>query len=108
MNVTGAITPKHPSGFMALPSTRLGTWSAWLLVVALVLVLANNLIDVPARQIEVVNRLANLTAFLAIVATGATGAVAILSKHERSWVAFLAVAFLVFALAMNLGAMLFP
>ncbi|MCU0958722.1 MAG: hypothetical protein MUF48_01335 [Pirellulaceae bacterium] len=44
MNEPQGVAPKRALGFLSLPSTSVGKWSARLLVVSLVLILLNNLV----------------------------------------------------------------
>lgn len=107
MSTTGVVAPKQSSSFLSMPSTSLGKWSAWLLVLSIVLVLVLNLVVLPAALPEMTENIAGLTMFACVLASGATGLLAIVMKHERSWVPFLALVALVFVLAMNIGPMLF-
>jgi cytochrome bd-type quinol oxidase subunit 2 len=102
--------PKRTTGFLSLPSTGVGKWSAWLLLVSIVLVLLNNLVVMPHTEqrtsLELAQRAFNLAVFLCIGLAGGTGLFAIVSKRERSWVAFVSVILLVVAIAFNLGPLL--
>ncbi len=92
---------------MSLPSTGLGTWSAWLLSVSIVLVLVNNIAVMPLTErsasLELAQSAFNLAVFLCLGFAGATGLLAIISRHERSWVAFTSVLLLAIAVAFNVG-----
>ncbi len=107
MSTLGVVSPKHPSRFFSLPSTSLGKWSARLLVLAIALTFLFNLVVLPAQLPEMAENAAGLTLFVCVLATGVTGLVAIVGKHERSWTAFAAVVVLLFVVAMNLGPLVF-
>lgn len=106
MSTHGVVAPKQPSGFLALPVTRLGKWSAWLLVISIALILVNNVAVIPATEqasgLDAVQSVVNLTVFLCAAAAGITGLLAMIMKHEHSWAVYVAVMLLLFALAMNL------
>lgn len=110
MTHSAVVTPERASGFLSLPSTGLGKWSAGLLVLALVLLLLNNAVVMPRTEqlpgFDAVQRGINLSVFLSVVAAGACSAVAIVKKREHSWILFAAVLLLALALALNLGALL--
>lgn len=110
MDAPGPVTPKPLPGFLSLPSTGLGKWSAWLLVASFVLILLNNAVVMPwterAGDLDLVQGAVNLTAFLVVAAAGLTGLVAASWKRERSAVVFLSILLLAFALAMNLAEVL--
>lgn len=99
--------PERTLGFMSLPSTATGRWSAWLLLLSIVLVLLNGLVVMPLTEqrvsLDPAQRVFNLVVFLCLSAAGIAGLFAIVVKRERSWAAFLAVLLLVLATALNLG-----
>jgi len=107
MNELEKATPKRASGFLSLPSTGVGKWSAWLLLISLVLILLNNLVVMPQTEqgtsLELVQRAFNLAVFLCVVFAGVTGLFAIVMKRERSWALFVSVVLLVLVTALNLG-----
>jgi len=107
MNEPEQNTQKRSSGLASLPSTSIGRWSAWLLLIAVALILLNNLVVMPETEqrtgLELAQQLFNLAAGLCIVFAGVTSLLAIVKKRERSWVLMLSVLLLVFALAFNLG-----
>jgi cytochrome bd-type quinol oxidase subunit 2 len=78
--------------FMAMPSTRLGRVSAWLLVAALVLtVVSMAVLGDALPSIGKVNT-GPLVGVLVMVAALVTGVVAMIRDRERSWAVWLAVA----------------
>jgi F0F1-type ATP synthase membrane subunit a len=107
MSTSGVVAPKGVSSFLSMPTTVLGRWSAWLLVLSIVLVLVFNLVVLPAALPEMAENAVGLTLFTCFLASGVTGFLAIVMKHERSWVAFLATVLFLAVLAMNLGPILF-
>lgn len=110
MNEPERVTPKRASGFLSLPATGVGKWSAWLLVVSLVLILLNNLVVMPETEqrpsLELTQKAFNLSVFLCVAFAGVTSLFAILMKRERSWVMFAAVLLFIVAVGFNLGAYL--
>lgn len=110
MNEPVGVTPKRASGFLSLPSTGVGKWSAWLLVVSLVLILLNNLLVMPVTEqhtnLELAQKAFNLTVFLCVALAGVTGLFAIVMKRERSWAVFVAVLLFSMAVGLNLAAYL--
>ncbi len=107
MSTHGVIAPKQPSGFFSLPATRPGKWSAWLLVISIAMILVNSVAVMPATEqasgLDAVQSVVNLTVFLCTAAAGITGLLAMIMKHEHSWTIYVAVALLLFTLAMNLA-----
>jgi len=105
------VTPKPAAGFLSLPASRIGKWSAWLLVVSLILVLLNNLVIMPRTEqntdLQLAQRIFNLFVFLCAIAAGLTGLLAVVIKRERSWVLFVSILLLIFAVAMNAGPLLY-
>lgn len=85
------------SGFLALPSTSAGTWSARLLLLSLVLMLLNTTLVLPAIEqrpgFELTQSIVSSVIMLCVLATGATGLFGLVRERERSWVAILAVLF---------------
>ena len=78
------VKPKPAAGFLSLPASRIGKWSAWLLVVSLILVLLNNLVVMSQTEqntdLELAQRIFNLFVFLCVVASGLTGLLAVSSS----------------------------
>lgn len=97
-------------GFLSLPTTGVGRWSAWLLLASLALVLLNNIVVMPETErniaLELAQRLFNLAIFLCIAVTGLLGLLAIILKRERSWVLLLSILLLIFVVVMNVGPLL--
>lgn len=94
-------------GFLSLPSTGYGKWSARLLLVSLALILLNNVVVMPVteRQADLAHAQPafNLVVGLCVIATGISGIAAALIKRERSWVVVLAVLLLIVAGAFDVG-----
>jgi len=107
MNELEGVTPKRASGFLSLPSTGVGKWSAWLLLVSLVLILLNNLVVMPATEqqmsLELPQRAFNLAVFLCVAFAGGTALFAIVMKREHSWAVFVAVLLFIVAVGFNLA-----
>ena len=105
MNTARTVAPKRPSGFLSLPSTRLGKWSAWILAITIALILVNNIALMPVAErtqgLQLFQSVVKLAVLLGVVTCSITGLLAIAVKHERSWTAFLAIALLLFVVAMN-------
>jgi cytochrome bd-type quinol oxidase subunit 2 len=110
MNEPEGVTLKRASAFLSLPSTDVGKWSAWLLVVSLVLILLNNLVVMPKTEqqtsLELAQNAFNLAVFLCVAFAGVAGLFAIVMKRERSWAVFAAVLLFIVAVGFNLGAYL--
>ncbi|MCR4414686.1 MAG: hypothetical protein NUV77_19905 [Thermoguttaceae bacterium] len=108
MNQPEGVAPKRASGFLSLPSSGVGKWSAWLLVVSLVLILLNNLVVMPNTErqtgLELAQQAFNRAVFLCVAFAGVTGLYAIVMKRDRSWALFVAVLLFVVAVGFNLGA----
>ena len=100
---------QQPSDFLSLPATVTGRWSAWLLLMSLLLILLNTLVVMPQTEqrtgLELAQKAFNLIVFLCVFSSGATGLWAIVRERERSWVLFISLLLLVLALALNIGSM---
>jgi hypothetical protein len=107
MNEPEGGTPQRGSGFLSLPSTGVGKWSAWLLVGSLVLILLNNLVVMPETErrisLEFAQNAFNLTVFLCVALAGLTGLFAIVMQRERSWATFVAVILFIVVVGFNLA-----
>ena len=105
-------TRKRASGFLSLPSTSVGRWSAGLLLLSVVLVLLNNLVVMPFTEqrtgLETPQSIFNLAVFLFVAGAGLSGVFALLAKRERSWAVILAVILLVFVVAVVAADMVIP
>ncbi len=108
MNEPQGIAPRRASGFWSLPSSGVGKWSAWLLVVSLAMILLNNLVVMPNTEpqasLDLAQRACNLAVFLCVAFAGVTGLCAIPMKRERSWTVFVAVLLFIVVVAFNLAA----
>lgn len=111
MDAPGLSSRKPSSDFFAMPHTTLGRWSAWLLLVSFLAILVNTAFVMPWTEqtsgLDDLQQAINLAVFVVTTAAGVVGLIAVVSKRERSVFAFLSIALLLFALAMNLGPMLF-
>lgn len=89
----------HTSHFLEKPATRLGWWAVGLGIVftALFLLIVNELIRFPGM----------LTMILGIVG-GILTLVALIWKHERSWLLWLVLMPGLFAILFTLGEILYP
>lgn len=112
MNESERVTPQQASGFLSLPATGVGMWSAWLFVASLVLILLNNLVVMPVTEqqtnLEPAQKACNLGVFLCVAFAGVTGLFAIVMKRERSWAVFVAVLLFIVAVGFNLAAYFAP
>ena len=84
-----AKTRRLTSGFLSLPSSRLGRFAGWLLVVALVLIALNTAFILPFTRsrpgLDAVQSAVNLLAGGSLVVSGATGLLAMILQRDRSW-----------------------
>lgn len=91
---------RRVSGFLALPTTRIGKSSGYLLLLGVILVVLNSAIVMPATEgragLQAAQTVANAVVGLCVMAAGVCGLAAVLRKGERSWVLFLSIS--VFAL----------
>jgi hypothetical protein len=80
-------------GFFARPSTKLGWWSAWLLAAFVVMSVINTTVFMPS--IVVIPWRQTILPFYGIgmlacgLAAGIVGLIAIIRRHERSWLVWL-------------------
>lgn len=109
MGESSGVPMKEGARFFARPSTQVGRWSAWLLIVSIVLIVLNSAVVMPATEsasgLESVQRVINLGVFLCLAAAGAAGATGIVAKRERSWVAFVAFGLFALGLLLNLASL---
>lgn len=107
MDEPEAGTQRRASGFLSLPSTNIGTWSAGLVLLSLVMILLNNLVAMPVTEqrtsLELAQRVLNLTVFLGVAVAGVTGLFAVVMKRERSWAVLVAIVLFIVALGLNLA-----
>lgn len=97
---------RQPSSFRSFPAPRTGKWSAWLLLLSVLLILLNALVFMPQteqRNLELAQRALNLIIFLCVFSSGFTALWAFVIKRERSWALFISVLLLILAIALNLG-----
>ena len=100
------------SSFLQRPGTRLGWWAVGLAAAFVVMNIINSAVfmhlseDVPWRQ--TVLPFYGIFMMLCGLAAGVVGLIAILRKHERSWLVWLAVLPGAFALLFTLGEFLVP
>lgn len=101
------VTQKRASGFLSLPSTSIGKWSARLLLLSFVLILLNTFVLLPAIEqrtsLELPRIIFSFAILLCVVSTGISGSFALVMKRERSWavVASVVVAILVMGFALS-------
>lgn len=106
------VTQKRASGFLSLPSTSIGKWSARLLLLSLVLILLNTFVVMPATEqrtgLELAQAVFNFLLLLPVVSAGSSGLFALLMKRERSWVVVVAVLLFILVVAANLSQYVIP
>ena len=99
-------TQKRASGFLSLPSTRMGKWSARLLLLAVVLALLNTLVVMPFTEqradLELPQTVFTFAVFLCVTAAGISGVFALVMKRERSWAVVVSVLLLIVVMALML------
>jgi len=78
------------STFLSLPKTAVGRWSAWLLLLTLVLLVTSVTLVAPMTEcsggLEAVGSAYNLVTAAILVSAGVTALVAMVRQRERSWV----------------------
>lgn len=93
-------------GLLSLPRTRLGRWSARLLLLSFLLILLNSAAIMPFTEqrggLDLLQTVFNVAVGLSLVSAGICGAVAWITKAERSWVVVLSMLLLVVLLGMML------
>lgn len=98
MERDGQGTRQRASGFFSLPSTFVGRWSGYLLLLGIALVALNTAVIMPVTEsragLNAVQMVVNVVVGSCVVASGVLGAFAVLVKRERSWASFLAIAIL--------------
>jgi hypothetical protein len=109
------MTATSNSSFVQRPASPLGWWAVGLLAVFLVMFLVNTFIFVPTSQAvsnpwwrQALLPFYGIFMMLCGLAAGITGLVAIIKKHERSWLVWLAILPGVFVLFLWLGEFLVP
>jgi hypothetical protein len=103
------------SSFLQRPGTRLGWWAAGLLVVFLLMFLINSLIFMPTSQgvsnpwwRQALLPFYGVLMMLCGLASGVVGLIAVINKHERSWLIWLAILPAAFVVFLLLGEFLVP
>jgi hypothetical protein len=100
------------SSVLHRPGTQLGWWAVGLAAAFVVLSIINTAVfmrlseDVPCRQTLL--PIYGIFMMLCGLAAGGVGLIAIIRKHERSWLVWLALLFGAFALLSVLGEFLVP
>lgn len=86
------------SAFLSLPSTRIGRWSGYLLLLGIVLVVLNSAVVMPFTEskagLGTAQMVVNMAVGSCVVAAGVLGLLALLAKRERSWTLFLSIVIL--------------
>ena len=106
------MTNDSSSSFKKPPSTRLGWWAVGLAVAFSVMSFINSAVfmrlseDVPWRQTLL--PFYGIFMLLCGLAAGVVGLIAIIRKHERSWLVWLSILPGTFALLLVLGEFLLP
>ena len=89
MDGTERATRGQTSGFLSLPSTSVGKWSARLLLLSLVLMLLNVFVVLPATEqragLELARSVFTSFVVLCLISAGVSGLIALVMKRERSW-----------------------
>jgi hypothetical protein len=100
------------SPFLKRPSTRLGWWAVGLAVAFIVMSIVNSAVfmrlseDVPWRQ--TILPFYGIFMMLCGLAAGVVGLIAVIQKHERSWLVWLTILAGAFVLLFFLGEFLVP
>jgi hypothetical protein len=88
-------TEGRASGFLSLPSTNAGKWSGGLLLLSLVLMTLNALVVLPATEpradLDFVRIVFTYVVVLSLASAGASGLIALVRDHDRSWLVIVAV-----------------
>ena len=106
------MTIQSGSSFLQRPRTQAGWWAVGLAAVFVVMFMINSAVfmrlpeNVPWRQ--TVLPFYGIFMMLCALAAGVVGLIAVLRKHERSWLVWLAVLPGAFALLFLLGEFLVP
>ena len=97
--------------FLSWPSTRLGWWAVGLAVTFVVMFITNNAVLIPFAQL-IPWRLLRISygMFMMMVGftSGIVGLVAVIRRHERSWLVWCTILPTLFVLLFVLGEFLFP
>jgi len=109
------MTTRSSSSFLQRPGTRMGWWAVGLGAAFVVMFIINSTVFMPAYQ-DATNTLwrQNLLPFYGIfmmlcaLAAGVVGLIAVIKKHERSWLVWLTILPGAFALIFILGEFLSP
>lgn len=106
------VTRKWASGFLSLPSTSIGKWSASLLILSLVLMLVNTFVVLPVTEqrtgLELPQKVFSSAILLCVVSAGVTGLFALVMKRERSWAVVLSVLLFVLVMAFLVPDLVIP
>ncbi len=96
------------------PHTRLGLWSAWLMVAFVVMFFVNAFVFLAMPSLgdgiwrQVVLPFYGIAMLLCGLSAGIVGLAAITRQHERSWLVWLAVLPFLWVIFMLVGEFLFP
>lgn len=95
MSGSDPVARERSSGFLTLPSTSIGKWSAGLLLLSVALMLLNTLLVMPMTEqrtgLELAQAAFTWAVVLSLVSAGVSGLFALVVKHERSWAVIVAV-----------------
>jgi len=112
MDQADKATPAGASGILSLPTTQMGTWSARLLLAALVLVTLNAAVVMPLFErrpgFELPLRIFNVIVALSVLSAGVTGLIAFVRNRERSWVVIVSILVLVAVLTLMIQDLITP
>ncbi len=106
------VNPPASGHLFGKPVTRLGWWSVGLMITFVVLFIINStvfmpsIVEVPWRQ--VILPFYGIFMMLCGLAAGIVGLIAVIRKHERSWLVWLTILPGLFVLVFVLGEFLVP
>jgi predicted Abi (CAAX) family protease len=92
---TTAPPPKSPlrQRILSRPSTRPGRWAVWLGIIFVILFLINSFVFMPSSSDapwrHVILPFYGIAMLACGLAAGMTGLIAVIRKHERSWLVWL-------------------
>jgi hypothetical protein len=98
--------------FLGLPSTQLGRWSVGLMVTFVVLFIINATVFMPSTVVvpwrQVILPFYGIFMMLCGFTAGIVGVIAVIRRHERSWLVWLTILPSLFVLVFVLGEFLVP
>lgn len=100
------------SGFLSLPSSRLGRVAGWLLLLGVILVVLNTAVILPITEsrsgLDAWQAVVNLLVGGCVVAAGAFGLVAMVFRRDRSWTLVVSIVVLVLVVVMMVRDLIGP